>query len=288
MKLSAAEFKIKTALLLCKFAEKAYEAEAEFDMTGEGFEPSVFVEDKKTDTQGFIAIHDSRNEIVVVFRGTEIKWRDLLTDAKFLASGYTYSSGIKGFFGRIFLRKRVHSGFLKAYRSVRSTMHEKVLEYVSGRPNDAKVFVTGHSLGGALATLCALDLQEMFIKKNLDEIPITIYTFGSPRVGTKRFANYFNTKIPDSWRITNNEDIIPTVPPRLGFLRQWLSYCHVSHFKFIDENGKFDDTRTDKEEQKPVKWSALLKLLGEVFDPDSLGDHEIQKYYERLQALLGA
>jgi triacylglycerol lipase len=285
--MAEADFKIETAVLLCKLSEKAYEDKTAFDITGEGFGTSSFVEDKKTDTQGFIAKHDSRNEIVVVFRGTEIKWKDLLTDARFLASGYTYSSGIKGFLGRIFLRKRVHSGFFKAYRSVREKVREKVLEYLPGGQSDVQVYVTGHSLGGALATLCALDLQEMFRKMNLQGIAITIYTFGSPRVGTKRFANYFNGKILDSWRIANNEDIIPTVPPRLGFFRQWLGYRHVSHFKFIDENGQFDPTRTDKEEEKPAKWSVLVKLLEEVFDPDSLGDHEIEKYYERLQALSG-
>ena len=43
--------------------------------------------------------------------------------------------------------------------------------------------MTGHSLGGALAVLCALDLQDIYGNINL-------YTFGCPRVGNAAFAQY--------------------------------------------------------------------------------------------------
>ncbi|CAA3010544.1 Triacylglycerol lipase [Olea europaea subsp. europaea] len=48
-----------------------------------------------------------------------------------------------------------------------------------------------------------------------------MYNFGSPRVGNRRFAEVYNEKVKDSWRVVNHRDIIPTVPHLMG-------YCHVA------------------------------------------------------------
>jgi len=91
------------------------------------------------------------------------------------------------------------------------------------------VYVTGHSLGGALATLLALELSSSQMAKN-GVIFVTMYNFGSPRVGNRRFAEVYNAKVKDSWRIVNHRDIIPTVPRLMG-------YCHVEapvYLKFGD------------------------------------------------------
>nr|KJB15218.1 hypothetical protein B456_002G165300 [Gossypium raimondii] len=52
-------------------------------------------------------------------------------------------------------------------------------------------------------------------------ISVTMYNFGSPRVGNRRFAEVYNEKVKDSWRIINHRDIIHTVPRLMG-------YCHVA------------------------------------------------------------
>lgn len=80
--------------------------------------------------------------------------------------------------------------------------------------------MTGHSLGGALATLFALELSSSQLAKQ-GAIFVTMYNFGSPRVGNKRFADVYNEKVKDSWRVVNPRDIIPTVPRLMG-------YCHVA------------------------------------------------------------
>ncbi|KAI3983178.1 hypothetical protein MKX01_039669 [Papaver californicum] len=51
-------------------------------------------------------------------------------------------------------------------------------------------------------------------------IYMTMYNFGSPRVGNRRFVEIYNEKVKDSWRIVNHRDIIPTIPRLMG-------YCHV-------------------------------------------------------------
>uniref|UniRef100_A0A0A0KMR6 Fungal lipase-type domain-containing protein n=2 Tax=Cucumis sativus TaxID=3659 RepID=A0A0A0KMR6_CUCSA len=48
-----------------------------------------------------------------------------------------------------------------------------------------------------------------------------MYNFGSPRVGNRQFAEIYNKKVKDSWRVVNHRDIIPTVPRLMG-------YCHVA------------------------------------------------------------
>ena len=53
------------------------------------------------------------------------------------------------------------------------------------------------------------------------------YTFGSPRVGNALFAAAYNMAVPDTWRVTNSKDYVPTVPKLLG-------YTHVDHHVLLD------------------------------------------------------
>ncbi|KAE8723849.1 Detected protein of unknown function [Hibiscus syriacus] len=61
-----------------------------------------------------------------------------------------------------------------------------------------------------------------------------MYNFGSPRVGNRRFAEVYNEKVKDSWRIVNHRDIIPTVPRLMG-------YCHVAQPVYLAA-GELKDT----------------------------------------------
>lgn len=84
----------------------------------------------------------------------------------------------------------------------------EVVERIFNNPNyysqTDQVFVTGHSLGGALATLAALHIGHL---KNCQPI---VYTFASPRVGNSGFARYFEKMVGNSFRIANTEDMVPT------------------------------------------------------------------------------
>lgn len=285
--MSSPEFNIDTAILLAKFAEQAYEEKGKFDMSGEGFGTFRFIEGEQTDTQAYIAKHDSRAEVVVAFRGTEIDWKDWLTDARFFASGYTYSTGLKGFLAKLFASKRVHSGFFNAYKNARKAVHEEVWKYFGEYSGQKQLFVTGHSLGAALATLCVLDISDTLNKMGQFDVSLALYTYGSPRVGNRQFVKYHKTRVADSWRIVNHEDIICKVPPDLGRL---LAYHHIPHCKFIDKDGQFDeanDAKCDKDEIKVGKLDAVVDLVKDAFDPESLGDHRITQYRKWLASLKG-
>jgi len=96
-----------------------------------------------------------------------------------------------------------HKGFTDIYMSVRPAIFE-LLEHID--PNKP-LFITGHSLGGALATLAAIDIAH-----NSTYGPPIVYTFGAPRVGDPNFVKLYNYSVPLHWRIQNKYDIVPHLP----------------------------------------------------------------------------
>jgi len=127
------------------------------------------------------------------------------------------------------------------------------------------VFFTGHSLGGALATLAASRWNT----------PTThLYTFGSPRVGGKKFIQSF--VFGERYRYRNNNDIVTKVPFEI------LGYKHVSgeggNFIYFDINGnvsnKFSRWYMFKQWVKgTLRGITKLKV-------DGFSDHGIHNYVE--------
>ena len=113
---------------------------------------------------------------------------------------------------------RVHRGFKDALDEV----WFELLTYITHLDNKGcKIWMTGHSLGAALATLAADQYRNVQ----------GIYTFGSPRVGDGDFK--INYKVV-AYRIINNSDIATRVPPP-------GRYKHVGNIKFIDGDGNIHD-----------------------------------------------
>jgi hypothetical protein len=99
---------------------------------------------------------------------------------------------------------KVHVGFLEVYRSLRDSLME-ALSKAEGKP---RVYVTGHSLGGALATLAVPEIES-----NTGLRIKALYTFAAPRVGDDPFVQAFNRSFADrSFRLVNTSDIVPSVP----------------------------------------------------------------------------
>jgi len=97
-----------------------------------------------------------------------------------------------------------HSGFFSIYDNIREDIRT-----VSDQLKECDhIFVAGHSLGGALATLAIPDLLGL----EIDADKITVYTFASPRSGDRAFATRFKESGVKHWRIANTEDIVPTLP----------------------------------------------------------------------------
>ncbi|KAK9829841.1 hypothetical protein WJX72_008191 [[Myrmecia] bisecta] len=128
----------------------------------------------------------------------------------------------------------VHRGFLTAYDSVRARVMNIVDEVLDdGTDEPWQIHVTGHSLGGALATLCAFELVARRYRTTRSKPQINMVNFGSPRVGNVAFAADFNRLVPDAWRVTNHKDVIPRVPRLMG-------YSHVGNAVCVKADGTFE------------------------------------------------
>lgn len=218
------------------------------------FEKICFLDNSSTDTQVAIWRDSTRKRLVVAFRGTEqTKWKDLLTDLMLAPAGLN-PERIGGDFKE---EVQVHSGFLSAYDSVRTRIMSLIkkaigfMDDASGSQFKWHIYCTGHSLGGALATLLALELSSSQLAKS-GAISVTMYNFGSPRVGNRPFAEIYNERVKDSWRVVNHRDIIPTVPRLMG-------YCHVAQPIYLATGN-----------HKNVQEN--LELVGDGYQGDVIGE----------------
>lgn len=144
---------------------------------------------RDTETFGFVARRSDTGDVYVVFRGTETP-EDWLVNVAVSQVAQQHAWGL------------VEHGFASVYNQCSSTILDAIRKV-----SPQRVIVTGHSLGGALATLGASD-----IRAALGQAPV-VYTFASPRLGDPTFAERYNAECPDTWRVVNTEDLITNVPP---------------------------------------------------------------------------
>jgi len=163
----------------------------------------TLIENKDTDTQCYLK--DYGTHAVLSFRGTEpTQLNDVLVD--FDVRKATWHSGMS----------LVHSGFAKSFESVRP----RIEELLSGLESRDDLFITGHSMGGALATLAADTLGCKLV-----------VTFGSPRVGDRSFARHFELKLAGRYfRMFNRSDVVARIPTLFRFK-------HVGTPVFVDHRG---------------------------------------------------
>lgn len=176
------------------------------------------IDNKNTDTQGFMCIMGNSDEfysnsLIISFRGSQQvpDWfNDFDAWHKVIPYG-NYNSKIK-----------VHRGFLRCYKSVR----DQILDYVKKHESKiGKIYVTGHSLGGALATLCSVDLHYNF---DIFKDKIYPYMSGNPAVGNKAFVKSYNKRLPYTIRTYMLKDIVPKMPPWWFGLFLHGGYRHVN------------------------------------------------------------
>ncbi|KAJ5489602.1 Lipase [Penicillium diatomitis] len=170
------------------------------------------------DAAGFLAVDSTQNQIVLSFRGsrTTSNWIANL-DTTLISS--SLCSGCQ-----------VHQGFWLNYQTVAATLKSQIDAAKSAYPGYALV-ITGHSLGGALAMLCGMDLH------NQGYAP-TIYTYGQPRVGNLAMAEYI-TSVGNQWRVTHTDDTVPKLPPRL------YGFSHASPEYWITSGDNVTVTTND-------------------------------------------
>nr|QFG73737.1 MAG: lipase [Megaviridae environmental sample] len=191
----------------------------------------------KADMQCCIGENPHLNRCTIVFRGTESKrdWLYNLMVCKHQKNG-TY-------FHRGFYRQLIKDG---SFDSIVST--------VQNTNKNTKWFLTGHSLGGALAVLAGYLLAIEF-----PELDFTIVSLGAPKIGGKSFKRAFDAQTNlHYYRLTNPKDIICKLP--------FFAYTHVGCL--VNYNS---DTR---------KFSTNLQTT--TSNLLNISSHKIEKYVQRL------
>jgi predicted lipase len=170
-------------------------------------------------TQVYVATNN--DHIVVAFRGTESPttidglkdW--LLTDAANLLIQPEGDIGTD--FAAAGVAARWHEGFMKALASVWDPLTEAV--QAERKKNDRPIWITGHSLGGALALLATWRFKRKFVPVH------QTYTFGAPMVGNAETAEAIDRELPERiFRYVNDKDPVPMLPT-LSLLANGYRHC---------------------------------------------------------------
>ncbi len=203
-----------------------------------GFDTCEFfnvVRGRDVDTQGIVARSDK--VILAAFRGSESKadWNANLQAVK--------DPGPLG--------GGVHEGFQDAFHAATFDIGNAIGRL---RDNNQQVWITGHSLGGALAVLLAATLSDAGPSAR---IPVSgLYTFGSPRVGDKRFAKKFDQALKGvNFRVVNLADLVPHLPVEMRF-------SHGGNRVLFFDSGKRSYSRRFWVEAKEKMWGWIGKTIG--------------------------
>ena len=263
------------ATVLCSHLSYNSEAAVRRTATRWGFGTCEFI--GAADTECFVA--STPEAVVVAFRGTQ-QPADWLIN---LNAAWTRAP-----FGD------VHRGFYFALQSVRSPIEDALNEAGARRK---KVILTGHSLGGALATIGAAQWY--------GEFPIRgVYTFGQPAVGFSFLRSWFGVRYPDSFfRFVNDDDVVTWVPPgyrHVGKLYRFTSRGRIRHESFTPSAG-LESATNDTPTMTPEQFAQLKAKLqaartaapagmNEALHPTvaqegflpSIADHTLSRYVEQV------
>ena len=235
----------------------------------------------KKETQAFLAkrADPSNPMLVLAFRGTEMNSADIKAD---LRANLISADGAE----------KVHKGFKNAFEAVRQCISADLKKC----PN-IPIYLTGHSLGGALAVIAARYLAS-------DSLG-ACYTFGSPRVGNLEFSKKIKTPI---YRVINSADIVPRLPPAflinllsalsrwiplpldwlVKFLRSFRGYIHYGDMRYLTHvaEGSSDYPKLEliPNLSFPSRLSRLVGRWIRTFGKAAAQDHSIALYRKKLRA----
>ena len=157
--------------------------------------------------------------LFVVFRGTAS-----LTDA--FINSHLYRA-------EVFTRMgRVHGGFFLRMRRMKKQIDNII---VSNILSFDRIVFAGHSLGGAVAVLAALQYAHSRTASQIE-----VVTFGSPKVGNLTFGKYFNFYIKSHTRVVVNDDPVVKLPPRILGYEHAPGGCVVNLSHESSGSGIFD------------------------------------------------
>ena len=193
-----------------------------------------------TDTARAIIKRYDADTLIVGFRGTEpnhgSQW---VVDFDALFKGFVFDG----------ISCRVHAGFLHDMLQVRA----QVDRFLAAQKY-ARLFLTGHSKGGATAVMYAATRKDVS----------ALYTYGQPRVGDTHFAQGMDAADHDYYRVVDGDDIVPRVPPGE------VGYVHCGTLVYLDGTSA-----TMPPAMPHTSWNVV----------EDVAAHMMTKYLPKLAAL---
>lgn len=241
---------LERSLLFAELAWVAYLAEESASKVVDdiGLRETLFLD--RDGSQAYIFKTDT--DCIVACRGTEPnEWNDIRADVN-AVSAVAETVG------------RVHSGFKQEVDDLWPRMEKALIE------NDRTLWFCGHSLGGAMATICA---GRCFLS-HIKSTPRQLFTYGSPRVGNKAYVNHVKL---EHFRWVNNNDLVCRVPP------VWMGYRHTGQQMYLNAYGKLRPLNAPQRAKDRWRgfWMGVKK--GKV---DHFADHSMDDYIRYINGAI--
>ncbi|MGG6237725.1 lipase family protein [Nodosilinea sp. AN01ver1] len=223
-----------------------------------------------TDTQAFM--FRKGDNLILVFKGTQ-QLSDWKTNLKIRLKEFTVLADQEA----VPPTGRVHRGFLDAWQSV----EKQVIYYLrKWWTPETKLWVTGHSLGGALAAVATIALETQGFEVS------GLYTFGQPRVADWKLVNYMNSRMGDRIiRYVNNNDIVPMIPPQIIPWVPTRVYGHMGQFRYFNDSGHLR-RQSFMTQRFPDRLLGIIRAIVTSGTPDAIDDHKMEFYVANLQKAL--
>ena len=237
--------------MMARFAKYAYmdHTEARQAAKAEGLNKTEFYDIDGAQT--YIFYNDK--DLIISCRGTQPgEMNDIMADLEVFKSDSVTGT-------------KIHQGFKEEVDKIYGLVEARVKLH-----EDRKIWVTGHSLGGAMATILAQRL-EFAGGHDVD----TLYTYGSPRAGGPKFRAWCDKHL-NHQRFVNNNDVVPCVPT-------FFRWRHTGKCHYIKSTGEITNLgRWSSERIRDKGWSLLKTIFkGRL---DLISDHNIEDYIFHLEA----
>lgn len=209
-----------------------------------GLDQCVFVENQGAEAY----VLGNQFDCLIVCRGTQpSEWNDIKADANALTVAVEVG--------------RVHSGFHAEVNQLWPLLEQQIQQ------NQRPLWFAGHSMGGAMAAVCAVRCKLAAIPSN----PYAIFSYGAPRVGNRPYTSLLNVK---HYRWVNNNDIVPRIPPR------WLGYRHMGQEIYLNRHGKISYLRSWLRVRDRILGLLAALRLRQI---DYFSDHSMNEYIGHIQ-----
>jgi len=194
----------------------------------------------------YVALSHTDKAILIGFRGS-------MSTAQLIAEGL--DSMLKPHV-QAFGSTQVSEYFFNAFNLTWSYGLKEEIGQLSTKYWDYEIWLSGHSLGGALASLTATAISYDY---PITEDRIKLYTYGQPRIGDFAYALTHDIIVPNSYRVTHSKDIVVNLPPII-FL---FFYHHKTEVFYDNEMSKGASFQICKEDED---FSCSIKKFGTSID----------------------